>query len=340
VLSCRVSNGTWHQFGAGGGEGVEIIRVVETEGTVPGDADAHRGGSDAAGGGGILAGRQGWRGGSLQQDAEVDVLLDRSGQLRDPGVGGFGLVGRHQSEVTLVDGQAVVAWQCTQHLDVGVVLDYRAQLRFVAASADEIENHSGESQARVELAVAEQQRGDAADGAPGIEDHDHRQVEQVTECRVAVAALDVETIVQSLVALDQHHVGTRAVTRELHADLGRGLHLEIKVVTWPFGRSAEPHRVDVVRTLLERLHGQPTAGKGGAQADADAGLARGLVRGGDQESGHGSAAGRLASSVAQSAAVSGRASGRNGSTRTPSATSNRASAPPPIPSAISGSDGA
>jgi len=78
----------------------------------------------------------------------------------------------------------------------------------VARSADEIEYHPGEPQARVELGVAKQQRGDTTDGATGVEDHDDRQIEQVRQRRIAVAALDVETVVQSLVALDQRHVGT------------------------------------------------------------------------------------------------------------------------------------
>src|SRR5512141_1365295 len=78
----------------------------------------------------------------------------------------------------------------------------------------------------------------------------------------------------------------------------------IEVVAGPRRRQAEPHRVDVVGALLERLHHFAARAQGGAKADRYGGLARGLVRRGDEDAAH-----------ATSGPASARVRGRNGRMR-------------------------
>jgi hypothetical protein len=85
--------------------------------------------------------------------------------------------------------------------------------------------------AGIEGLVAEDQRRDAAGHAARVDDQDHRRVQQAGEGGVAVAAVQVEAVVQALVALDQAHAGAACATREAAQYLVVALQVEIQVVT-------------------------------------------------------------------------------------------------------------
>ena len=71
------------------------------------------------------------------------------------------------------------------------------------------------------------------------------------KCGVAVAAVQREAVVQSLVALDQIHF--RAVAREGGDDVVAFHQVQIEVAAGASGGLAEPHRIDVIGTFFEWL---------------------------------------------------------------------------------------
>ena len=89
----------------------------------------------------------------------------------------------------------------------------------------------------------------------------------------------------------------------------------VEVEAGPAGGAAEPHRVDVVRPLLERLHHRAARGQRRAQAERDRGLARRLVCGGDEQGAVASS--RAWARRASSAAGSRARARRPGSSGTP-----------------------
>ena len=146
-----------------------------------------------------------------------------------------------------------------EHRHVRVVLDHRAQLGLVARAAELVEDHAGDADVRVEGLVAEDQRRDAARHAARVDHQHHRRAEHRRERGVAVAAVEVEPVVEALVALDQAERGALHALRELGAQLVRAAQVGIEVVARPPGGEPEPQRIDVVGALLEGLHASPRA---------------------------------------------------------------------------------
>jgi hypothetical protein len=184
--------------------------------------------------------------------------------------------------VALHDGQFRIVAHGAQHLDVGVVLDHRAQLAFMAAAAQLVEDHAGNADVGVEGLVAQDQRGDAARHATRIEHQHHGRLYQLGERRIAVAAVEVQAIVEPLVALDEGHVGTLGVAAHHGQDLVPFHGLEVEVVAGASRGQAQPHGIDIVRAFLEGLDPDAARSEGGAQSQGDGGLPGGLVGGGYQ----------------------------------------------------------
>ncbi len=228
---------------------------------------------------------------------------------------------------------AVVADRA-EHGHVGVVLDDGAQLAFVARAADLVQDHAGDAHVTVEGLIAEQQRRHAARHAARV-DHEHdRQAEALGERRVAVAAVEREAVVQALVALDERGVGVGRVACEQRVDLVAAHQVQVEVEAGPRARARQPHRVDVVGALLERLHREAARGERGGEAEAHRRLARRLVRRRDHPA-------RRRDGVHSCTALPGAKSswGRKSSTRTPIVVSTNAAPTPPRPSSHSGQRG-
>jgi hypothetical protein len=228
----------------------------------------------------------------FQQAIQIDLRGDACADRGDVPFGFGGFVYRHQAQVALDQRQFGVFLHRAEHRDIGVMLDHGAQLGFVAAPAEAVEDHAGDADVAVEGLVAEDQRGDAARHAARIEHQDHRQVEQAGQRRIAVRAVEVESVVEALVAFDQADFGVMAVAGELGLQFAVGREEKVEVVAGAPGGDREPQRIDVVGPFLEGLHGAcRLAVLAGTQrrreSDADGGLARGLVRGRDQEAMHG-----------------------------------------------------
>ncbi len=211
---------------------------------------------------------------------------DAARDLADALAAALGLVGRHQAEMALDDAHARVVGHRADHGHVGVVLDHGAQLGLVAAAAQAVEDDAGDADVPVEGLVAEDQRRDAARHAARVEHQHHRQRQQVGQGGIAVGAVEVEAVVEALVALDQADVGVRAVARELGPDLVIRRQEEIEVAAGAAGGQAEPERIDVVRSLLERLHRESARPQRRGEADTDSGLAGRLVGGRNEEPVH------------------------------------------------------
>ncbi len=242
--------------------------------------------------------------------------------------------------MALGDGKARILVHGAQHRHVGVVLDHRPQLGLMSRASQPGQNHAGNPNRPVERLIAEDQRRDTARHAARIEHQHHRQIQQLCQRRVAVVAVEVEAVVQALVALDQTDVGERTVARKLELQLARRGQVEIEVAAAAPGRGRKPHRIDVIRTLLERLHGETAPGQLRRQADADGGLARRLVRSGNEESVHASFQARgPPRPQARGPAVWSSRSGRSASARSATATIAAASPTPPRPSSTSGTLG-
>ena len=275
-----------HQFGAGLLEGVEVVGVVEAEGRIARDAQAQRRlrlgcacrGSTRPQ---HFVGRR-----RLQQAVDVHLIRDGIGNRGDARPGRRRFVGRHQAEVALDDAELRIVEHGAEHRHVGVVLDDGAQLGFVARAAEAVEDDAGDADVAIEGLVAEDQRGDAARHAARIQHQHDGQVEQPGQRRIAVAAGEVEPVVEALVALDEGNVRVRAVTGEGVDQLVMRLHVEVQVAAGAAAGQAQPDRVDVVGALLEGLHGEAASAQGGGQAEAEGRLAGGLVRGGDEEAVH------------------------------------------------------
>ena len=234
------------------------------------------------------------------------------------------------------DRQMRVVMNGAQHRHVGVVLDDHPQLCLVPAAAEIVEDHAGDPDVAVERLVAENQRRDAARHAARVDHEHHRQREHSRQRRVAVAAVEREAVVEALVALDERDVGVARVRRERRQDFIRIGEIRVEIAAGPPGRRGQPHRIDEIRPLLERLDNLPARGQRGAQADAHRRLARRLVGGRYEQAGQRV---RHQSAPAPSGADAS-SCGTNGSARTPASVIRKARPNPPTPSAISGRLGA
>ena len=275
-------------------------------------------------------------GGKREQPVDIDCARDRGTDLRDARGRVAGLVARHEPELALDDRKPGLVVDGAQHRHVRVVLDHGPQLRFVAAAAQLVEDHAGDSNVAVERLVAEDERRDAAGHAAGVDDQHHRQVEHPGDRGVAVAAVEREPVVEALVALDERDVGAGGVTSETRADLGLAGEVRVEVAAAPPAREREPHRVDVVRSLLECLDHEPARAHRRGEPDGNRRLAGRLVCRGDEETAHA----RCLQSAPAPCGAGFASPGRKSSTRTPTSATRNAMATPPTPSAHSGTLGA
>jgi len=184
--------------------------------------------------------------------------------------------------VALDDGQAFVLVHGAQDRHVGVVLDHAAQPRFVTRAAEPVEDDAGDADVTIEGLIAEDERGDAAGHAAGVNDQHHRRPQQLRQGGVAVAAVQREAVVQPLVALDEGEIGAARAGDERPQDFAAPHEIKIKVVAVAPGGETQPHGVNIVGALLERLHREAAGAQGGGEPERDRGLAGRLVRGGDQ----------------------------------------------------------
>ena len=132
-----------------------------------------------------------------EQLVQIDLFRDGIADLFDLGRRDMGLVAGHQSQMPLDDAEPLIVMDRTDHRHIGIMLDDRAQLGFVPAAAKVVEDHAGDVDVAVERLIAKDQRRDAARHAARIDHQEHRQVEQLRQGGVAVAAIQREAVIQA-----------------------------------------------------------------------------------------------------------------------------------------------
>ena len=207
-----------HDLGAGLFQRLEVVRVIEAEGLVAGQADPHP----------RRRSRPRWHAPDVAaaepaRQRRAALRATRSSACRSTCAAMRSPIGRtrcaassssllrHQPQMALDQRQHRVVRHRAQHGHIGVVLDHRAQLGFVARAAELVQDHAGNPDARVEGLVPQDQRCDAACHAARVEHQHHRQVEQMGQRGVAVAAVQRQAVVQALVALDDADVRSGAM---------------------------------------------------------------------------------------------------------------------------------
>ena len=197
-------------------------------------------------------------GGDPVHPIEIDVRLDAPRNPFHPATGFLDLGRGDETEMRGAERELGGTADCTEHRDVRIGLHRVHELRLMALPADLVQDEPSDPHLGVEIAVAAEQWSDSAGDAPGIHDENDRRREQLRKGGIAVGAVDRHAIVQPLVPLDEGKTRAFAAPRELLADLAPPHRVEVEVAAAPTRRHGQPHRIDVVRTLLERLH-QETA---------------------------------------------------------------------------------
>ena len=180
-----------------------------------------------------------------------------------------------------------------EHRDIRIGLHRAHELRLMARAADLVQDDSGDPHPRVEIAVALKQRRDPAGDAPRVHDENDRRREQLRERGVAVGAVDRHAVVQPLVPLDEGKARAFAAPHELRPDLGPPHRVEVEIAAVPARRRGQPHRIDVVRALLERLHHEPARAQCGRDPHRDRGLPGRLVGSRHEQARHPTHLGRV-----------------------------------------------
>ena len=165
------------ELGVGGAQRLKIAGIIKRKRGIARDADAHVGlhgyRTDRRARRNISQG--GRRGSDCQQAVDIHLRGDVRGDGADLGVRRRGFVARYQSEMALDDGEGIVVMHGAEHRDVGVMFDHGAQFGFVTRAAELIQNYAGDADIAIECLVAEDQRGDAACHAAGVDDQHHRR---------------------------------------------------------------------------------------------------------------------------------------------------------------------
>ena len=211
-----------------------------------------------------------------KQFVQIDLFSDGVADLFDFFRGGTRLVAGHQAKMPFDNAEPLVVMDRADYRHIRIVLDDRTQFGLVAGAAQIIEYHTGYIDVAVECLVTEYQRRDAACHAARIDHQEHRQTEQLRQGGVAVAAVQRKSVIQALVAFYQIHFST--MPRESGGNVIVLHQIQIKVAAGASGCQAEPHRIDVIGTFLERLDRVSAFAERGTQACADHRFSGRLVR--------------------------------------------------------------
>ncbi|GIT54205.1 MAG: hypothetical protein Ct9H300mP16_13650 [Pseudomonadota bacterium] len=105
--------------------------------------------------------------------------------------------------MTLLDEGALQPRNRTEYRQIGITLNRCAQLVFLAWTRHTVEYHTSDSDARVECAIAGQQRSDSTGYAGHVNDQHNRQVKLFRQRRITVTPFDIQSVVEAFVAFDE-----------------------------------------------------------------------------------------------------------------------------------------
>ena len=141
-----------------------------------------------------------------------------------------GFVARYEAQVTFNNAETVIVLQRADDRYLRVMLDHGAQFGFMPGSAQLVENNPGDPDLGIEGLIAQDQGGDAARHSARINDEHNRGFQQARQGGVAVTAVEVQAVIQSLVALDQADVGVAGMDGEGIQDLIPSHQIEVQVM--------------------------------------------------------------------------------------------------------------
>ena len=119
-----------------------------------------------------------------------------------------------------------------------------------------------------------------------VDDQDDGNREELGECGARVPPFEVNSVMEALVALDQREIRRRPACRNALKDFRIRVRIEVEIVAGPAARMSEPHRIDIIRPLLEGLHGQSARGERCGKPDRQGRFPRGFMRGGNKNASH------------------------------------------------------
>ncbi len=214
-----------------------------------------------------------------QHPVEVDVREHRLAQRLDRAQrAGLALDRRHEPEVALRRGDAIVAPQRADHRHAER-LDRLAQQLDVVVGADLVDDDARDLDVGIERAVAVDDRRRAARHRGGVDHEQDRGVQQLRDVRrrgqLAAARRAVE---QPHDALDHRDVRARGAVQEQRRDELRPGQERVEVAARAPGRQRVVAGVDVVRPDLEALHDLPARAQRRDEPAGDGGLARARAR--------------------------------------------------------------
>ena len=260
-----------HKLGARRLERIQIVGIIKPESLIAGNRNAHlildRQRNDL----GLVRHIEYFLVGKGKQPLEVNLLGDRLADLLDLGRCNMGFIAGHQPQVALHNGEPFIVMNRPHHRHIGIVLNHRAQLGLMATAAQVVQEHAGDVDVAIECLITQDQRCNPARHAARIDHQKYRKIEHLRERRIAVAAIQRQTIVQPLVALHQIHLCKMA--GKSGNDIFIGHQIQVEVAARPACRLRQPHGIDVIRAFFVGLHGMATRLQCGAQTYADHRLA-------------------------------------------------------------------
>ena len=228
-----------------------------------------------------------WRGARQALDGvEVDVAL---GGCRERGQRrarlSLALVGGHEAEVPLGGRNAVVAAQCAEHGNAEIA-ERLAQQLLVVIRADAVEDHARHLHVRVERAIAVHDGRRRAGHRCGIDDEQHRRVQQLRDVRGrGQLTAPRGSVEQPHDAFDDGDVGAALAMADERRDQLGPAQEGVEVAPGPARGERVIARIDVVGPDLVALHDAPARAQRADQAAGDRRLPGARARPGDHDAG-------------------------------------------------------
>ena len=221
-----------------------------------------------------------WRLSGNGNDAvQIDAVGHRLFQAVDLGIAPAQFAGCSQAKMPLGDDERFVAAQRAKKGYVGVAFQRSAQFCFVARAGDAVQDDALYVHIRIEGLVTQNKRHKPARDTLGIQNKNNGCAQKFGQSRVAVAPFRIKSVIKALIAFDQGKVGVVRVTREQPGYLVIALRIVVEIVARPASCPSQPHRIDIIRALFERLDCEATLGECRQEAGGNAGLAGGFVGG-------------------------------------------------------------
>ena len=153
-------------------------------------------------------------------------------------------------------------------------------------AGDAVDEHARQTHGRIEIAIAERHRADAARGPGSVDDQQHRRRQELRDLGGAAAvAVVADAVVEAHHAFDDGDVGIRGGADEQITHPLRRHQPGVEVAARPTGGEGVMGRIDEVGADLVRLDDESATAQRDDEAERDRRLADAAVRAGDHDAG-------------------------------------------------------